>query len=122
MDTKSTISLSTLRSLFRGLQAFESFHESDGIDIILDPEGVEWSIWDVRYLYSCRDRLSPRQAQAIELCLYENIKESDAAVLMGIQGSSPVSIYANNGLKRLINMIEDDMLPEFRLGATWVAA
>ena len=116
MTKPAIVDLSTLRSLFRGLQVFESYYERDGIDTVLDPRGVEWSVWDVRYLYSCRDRLSPRQAQAIELCLYRNIKESDAARLMGIQESSPVSIYANNGLRRLIDMIEKDLLPKFRLG------
>lgn len=116
MDTQPSISLSTLRSLFRGLQAFESFFKSDGIDIITDPEGIEWSLWDVRYLYSCRDRLSPRQAQAIEMCFYRNIEESKAAILMGIQESSPVCIYANNGLKRLIAMAVAGHLPKFYPG------
>lgn len=122
MDTQPTISIKTLRSLFRGLQAFESFYESDGIDTVTDPDGNEWSLWDVRYLYSCRGRLSPRQSQAIELCLYENVKESDAALQMGIQDTSPVSIYANNGLKRLAAMIEGGLLVAFQIAPEEVAA
>jgi DNA-directed RNA polymerase specialized sigma24 family protein len=104
-----------LRRLFRNLQALESLYESDGIDTITTPDGQEWTVWDLQYLYDCRARLSPRQSQAIELCLYRNIKEKDAALLMGIQESSPVAIYANNGLKRIIAMVDQGLLPKFRV-------
>lgn len=106
--------MGTLRELFRNLQAFESLRETEGIDTIRDPSGLDWCLWDVQYLYSCRDRLSPRQRQAIELCLYANIKEREAARMMGISETSPVAIYANNGLRRLITMIDAGELPKFR--------
>lgn len=106
--------MGTLRDLFRGLQAFESFYESDGITTVRDPSGIEWSVWDVRYLYDARRHLSARQGQAIEVCLYHNVKETEAAVMMGIEPQSPVCIYATNGLKRIIAMVEEGLLPKFR--------
>jgi len=109
------IDLGILRELFRNLQTFEALHETTGIDILTAPDGQEWSLWDLRYLYECRERLSPRQRQAIELCLYANVKETDAAVTMGLKPTTPVAIYANNGLRRLIEMAEDGLLPHFRL-------
>jgi len=109
------IDLSVLRELLRNLQAFESLHETDGIDTITDPQGQEWSLWDLQYLYGCRRLLSARQKEAIELCLYRNIKEREAARIMGIQETSPVAIYANNGLKRLIVLAHSGELPKFRL-------
>ena len=115
MAEPTTINLGTLRELFRNLQAFEALHEVEGIDTITAPDGQDWCLWDLLYLYSCRGMLSRRQCQAIELCLYANVKEREAARMMGIGESSPVAIYANNGLKRLIQMVEAGLLPKFRL-------
>lgn len=98
----------------RNLQAFEALHETEGIDTIHAPSGEEWCLWDIQYLYACRVMLSPRQKQAIELCLYANIKEREAAKIMGIGESSPVAVYANNGLKRLISMVDEGRLPKYR--------
>lgn len=106
--------LSVLRELFRNLQAFEALHETEGIDTIRDPSGQDWCLWDVQYLYQSRSHLSPRQQQAIELCLYANIKEREAAKMIGVGESTPVAIYANNGLRRLIAMIDEGRLPKFR--------
>lgn len=106
--------LGTLRELLRNLQAFEALFEAEGIDTITSPDGEEWCLYDLQYLYRCRTLLSPRQQQAIELCLYDNIKEREAARIMGISETAPVSIYANNGLKRLLVMIDDGQLPRFR--------
>lgn len=109
-----TVDLGTLRALFRNLQAFEALYEAEGIDLLRSGNGQDWSLWDIQYLYSCRVHLSPRQRQAIELCLYSNVKEREAAKMMGISESNPVAVYANNGLKKLISMIESGQLSKFR--------
>lgn len=113
MTDAQCINLAVLRELFRNLQAFAALYESEGLDTLRDPDGNDWSIHDLRYLYECRHLLSARQQQAIELCLYYNIKEREAARLMGISENSPVAIYANNGLKRLIAMVAEGALPKF---------
>lgn len=115
LTVSAAIDLSTLRDLLRNLQAFEALFENEGIDTITGPDGQDWNLWDLRYLYECRTLLSPRQQQAIELCFYENVKEREAARIMGISAKSPVSIYANNGLKRLIQLVAEGALPKFRL-------
>lgn len=114
MSRTAIIEVRVLRELFRNLQAFEALHESEGIDTLRGPDGQDWSLWDVQYLYSCRALLSPRQRQAIELCLHDNLKERDAARMMGISEDNPVAIYANNGLKRLITLAQAGALPGFR--------
>lgn len=107
--------LGTLRELLRNLQSFEALHESMGIDSITSPiDGEIWTLWDLQYLYSCRTLLSPRQRQAIELCLYDNIKESEAARIMGLRPTTPVAVYANNGLRKLIEMAHGGLLVKYR--------
>ena len=121
MSGPTAIDLRVLRELFRNLQAFEALHETEGIDTLLAPDGTEWSLWDVQYLYQCLRLLSPRQRQAIELCLHDNLKERDAARHMGISEDNPVSVYANNGLKRLIAMAQSGALPHYRIDAAMEA-
>ena len=103
-----------LRELFRHLQAWESLYESDHVDVITGPDGTEYHLSDIQYLFSCRDRLSPRQREAIELCLYENVKERDAARMMAVSETNPVAMYATNGLRRICDMITAGELPRYR--------
>lgn len=98
----------------RHLQAWEALYESDNVDTITGPDGTEYHLFDIQYLYSCRVLLSPRQRQAIELCLYQNMKEKDATLVMGVSPTNPVAMYATNGLRRLVEMLEADTLPRFR--------
>jgi DNA-directed RNA polymerase specialized sigma24 family protein len=107
------VDLAVLRELLRNLQAFQSLYECEGIASVRAPDGRDWTIWDLQYLYEARKNLSPRQRQAIELCLFQNIKEREAARMMGVSETSPVAVYANNGLRRLIVMIEAGDLPRF---------
>lgn len=109
------LSVSLLRSLFRNLQAFRSVFESDGIDVLIGPDGTEWCLHDLEYLYGQLPVLPPRQRQAIELCLVRNIKESDAAVMMGVSPNNPVCAYASSGLTKLIGMIQSGYFPRFRV-------
>lgn len=103
----------TLRALFRHLQALRAVYEDTGIDSWIDPDGIEWCIWDLETLYSHLSKLPPRQHQAIELCFVQNRKEAEAAVMMGVSHTNPVSIYANNGLTKLIAMVHAGLIPRF---------
>jgi DNA-directed RNA polymerase specialized sigma24 family protein len=109
------ISVSVLREMFRNLAAFRSLYEDTGQEVIKDPSGREWSILDLEYLLEqARERLPRQQRLAIELCLVHNVKESEAAVLMGVAASNPVAVYATLGLKKMVRYIEAGQLPRFR--------
>ncbi len=109
-----SLTVGVLRELFRGLQAFRSAYESDGIEEIRAPNGEEYSLFDIEYLYSQLHRLPRRQRQAIELCLVQNMKESEAAVQMGVSVTNPVSMYATSGMEKLIALAQDGRLPKYR--------
>lgn len=109
------LAVADLRQLFRNLQQFRSCFEYDGVDLIVGPDGDEWCLWDLEYLYRVGLPMLPtRQHQAIELCLVRNMKESDAATAMGVSATNPVAMYATEGLKKLIVMIQAGALPMFR--------
>jgi hypothetical protein len=110
------LSVGVLRELFRNLQAWKSLFESEGIDVLCGPDGQEWCLWDVEYLYSQLDQLPRRQRQAIQLGLIENIKERDVAIIMGVSPTNPVFAYAASGIERLIELIYDGRLPQFKGG------
>jgi len=105
-----------LRSLFRNLSAFRSIYESEGVDVIQSPNGDEWCLWDVEYLYQVAiERLPLRQSQAIQLFLFDNLRESDVAGMMGLKPSNPIGMYATSGLERLLTWINNDELENFTL-------
>ena len=104
----------TLRELFRNLQQWETLFDTAHVDTITAPDGRVYHLADIQYLYSCRTLLSPRQRQAIELCLYNDTKEKDATLIMGVSPTNPVAIYATNGLKRLVEMAYAGELPRYR--------
>lgn len=110
------LTVGVLRELFRNLQAFHAVFETDGIDTIIGPDGTEWCLWDLEYLYrEGLPMLPPRQRQAIELCLIHNVKESDAAVRMGVSPTNPVAMYATSGLQKLIGLIESGSFSRFQI-------
>lgn len=100
------ISVKVLRELFRNLQAFRAFFETEHQDTIRDAHGREWCLWDIEYLFEQRHLLSSRQREAIELCLYLNMTEENAALQMGVSPTNPVAMYATDGLKKLVLMVE----------------
>ena len=104
----------TLRELFRNLQWWETLYESQGLDTLTGPDGVQYHLVDIQYLYSCRTMLSARQSQAIELCLYEDTKERDTTLIMGVSPTNPVAMYATDGLKKIIRLFESGSLPKYR--------
>lgn len=108
------VDTATLRELFRHLQAFQGLRETSNITEITGPNGQTYSVYDIEYLYECRKLLSPRQRQAIELFLYEQIKERDVASMMGVAPTNPIAIYATQGLNRLCDLIAKGELPKYR--------
>lgn len=109
----SPIQVNVLRELFRNLQAFRAFYEAEGQDTITGPDGREYCLFDVEHLYQQVKVLSPRQRQAIELCLVFNIKEKEASKIMGVSETNPVMMYATNGLKRICLMIDNGEIPRY---------
>lgn len=108
--------VTTLRKLFRHLQAWESAFEQFGIDTVTDEHNNSYHISDIQYLYGCRTRLTRRQRQAIEMCLYLDMREVDVSIAMGVSPTNPVAMYATNGLKRILGMVRDGELDHFRTG------
>jgi hypothetical protein len=90
-----------LRELLRNLQLFEALFETEGIDTLTGPDGEEYCLFDLRRLYACRVHLSQRQCQAVELFLYQDLREREVAISMGVSEANPVAIYATQGLRRL---------------------
>lgn len=111
--------ISELRELFRHLQEFRSVYEATGLEEISTPYGNTWSIWDLEYLYQkSQELLTPRQAQAITLCLVHNRREKDAARDMEVSPTNPVMMYATLGLRRLLDLIESGDLTRFERDET----
>lgn len=111
---RGSVDVGTLRALFRNLQAFQAAREEHNVTEVTSPSGVTYSIFDVEYLYGCRDLLSPRQRQAIELFLYHNIRERDVAEMMGVSPTNPIAIYATQGLTKICELISEGSLPGYR--------
>lgn len=110
------LTVTVLRELFRNYQQFRALYETEGIDELQAPDGEVYSIFDIHYLYEQRRKLPPRQRQAIELCLVQNIRESEAAVMMGVSPTNPVAMYATSGLEKLITMVRSGDLACYREG------
>lgn len=109
------VTVGVLREMFRNVQMFRSLRESEGIDTITDFDGDEWCLDDIEYLIDeALPRLAPRQRQAIELCLIDNVKEKEAALAMGVSSTNPVAMYATDGLKRIVDWIDEGLLPRFQ--------
>jgi hypothetical protein len=109
----TVLDVQILRELFRQLQQWYSIYESDQVDVITGPNGEQYCLWDVEYLYKQLWRLPKRQREAIELYLVQNMREADAAVAMGVSATNPIGIYATVGLGKIIDMIENGDLPRF---------
>jgi hypothetical protein len=107
-----SVDVGTLRQLLKGLQNWRAANEDYGVCVIPDPSLREWHILDVEMIYrASQTLLAKRQAQAIKYHLVHNMREEDVARLMGIAPTNPVGMYATDGLKHLVSMIEDGLLP-----------
>ena len=108
-----SVDVDTLRTLFKGLQLWRAGVEDHGLSSLVIPgTGVEWHILDVEMLYrASQTLLAPRQSQAIRLFLFENMRESDVARLLPIAPTNPIGLYATDGLRHLVEMVEERLLP-----------
>jgi hypothetical protein len=101
----------TFRGLIRGLQEWRSgFEVGEVSDVITDPLGREWSLWDVERFYRLRlreDLVPAQMARAIELFLYRNMLEKAAAVEMGVSPSNPIGTYATVGLVKMLRAVRE---------------
>lgn len=108
-------SVGILRELFRHLQEFESFYEATGQDTLIN-DGDSYCLWDIKLLFEySQENLPKRQKQAIYLCLYKNILEKDAAVMMGVAPTNPVAMYASRGLDNILKDAKAGKVPGFKL-------
>lgn len=111
-----TAEVNRYRELIRNLQSWRSLFEALEVpDVLTDPSGREVALWDIEYFYEQRTRLPEQMRTAIELCLFENVLEREAAKRMGTSESNPVSVYATVGVTKLLRMARDGELPLFRL-------
>lgn len=107
--------ISELRELFRHLQEFRAVYQETGVDEIVTPYGRRWTLWDLEYLLTMSDKyLTHRQRQVITLCLVHNMREKEAAEVMGVSRTNPVMMYATLGLRRLLDLVDSGMLDRFR--------
>lgn len=91
------------RELLRNLQQWRSLFEADEVpDVLVATDHRAYSLWDVIRFYEHRTLLPPRQQLSMQFCLFENMKERDAALRMGIKPSNPVSIYSTIGITSLL--------------------
>ncbi len=105
------ISVDLLRELFRNLIPWRALFASDGVDV-LTCDGISVGLWDLEYLFLASQQVLPiRQRQAIRLCLVQNMSEQDAAVIMRIDDTNPVAMYATSGLEKLVHLMRFGLLP-----------
>lgn len=84
------------------MQFFYSLYVSEGIDTLTGPDGDLYCIFDLMDLFEQRKvLLTPQRAKAVELVFYQDMTEREAALLMGLQESAPVSSYASQGARTL---------------------
>jgi hypothetical protein len=104
------VTVDGLRVMFRGLSVWRDLFERFGVELqtVSDEHGTEWDLFEVEKLFIVsQQRLTARQAQAIRYFLVGNMREEDVAVAMGIKRSNPIGLYATEGLRRLVILVEE---------------
>ncbi len=105
--------MSVHRELIRNLQHWRSLYEAMEVpDTLVSAEnGQSYSLWDVQIFYAQRTIVPARMQQSIQYYLFENLKESDAALRMGIAPTNPVGVYATIGLTTMLSRAVKGELP-----------
>jgi len=101
------------RELLRNLQEWKTLYEVREVGDELVCGNRAFTLWDAIRFYDSRESLPTRQKESLQFCLYENMKERDAAVRMGISPSNPVSIYATIGITSLLTMASHGEIPGY---------
>lgn len=108
------LTVDELRRLFRGLKVWRVLVRDYGLEYstITDSDGRQWNLWDIEFLLEVSQKHLPdRQAQAVNLFLVEGYLEREVALMMGIQESNPVGMYATDGLRKIVEMVQSRRLP-----------
>lgn len=108
------LSVPLLREVLRNYQGWRSLYEAREVGDTLADGDYSITLWDIEYLIENLRVLPPRQRQAIQFCLIENMREQDAAVRMGVSPTNPVSMYATSGLTKIVSMVRAGALPRFQ--------
>jgi hypothetical protein len=107
------------RELIRNLQHWRSLYEAMEVDdVLVASDSRSYSLWDVQTFYEQRIVVPDRMQQSIQFCLFENMKEQDAAVRMGIAATNPVSVYATIGLTTMLAKASKGELPGYVVSLT----
>lgn len=94
------INIYKMEAILRHYDEFRALYESEGIDEIPIGNGFTVNIHDI---LSGIDELPRRQKMALVLTCLMNMKEVDAAPLMGFKKwTSPVSSYKKLALEKLV--------------------
>lgn len=102
-----------LREVLRHIDAWRGLYEVYGVDALPVDFGG-WSLWDIEALIETGvPRLSAGQSMAIRLYLIDNRREKDVGEMMGISHQS-VGIYATNGIRSLLRMVDNGELPRLK--------
>lgn len=107
-----TLLVSVHRELIRSLQSWHSWYENQQVgETLRSIDGRSYCLWDIDMFYAGRTGVADNMRLSIELCLYNNMLEREAAVAMGNKETSPVAIYATIGLT---HMLTDASLGQLR--------
>jgi DNA-directed RNA polymerase specialized sigma24 family protein len=99
---RATAQAKALRQVLRGFPYFRVLHEEHGITDVADRDGVVWNYHDLVLLrHRLGEMVSPRQHQAIELGVVEDLSEDDLADLMGLKVDSSAFMYVTAGLNKV---------------------
>jgi hypothetical protein len=102
--------------MLRNLQHWSALHEAHEVgDTLVAADRQSYCLWDIQVFYERRTVLPERQRSALELCLFENYTEADAATKMGIARTNPVAMYAPVGLARLLSLAMAGEMPGYRI-------
>lgn len=105
-----------MKVMLRALHLLRAHFEDTGTDTIRTPDGTEWTLWDIEYLFEVsQEALPERQAEAIRFHIVEGMTEREAAITMGVAPTNPVGIYARNGLVTMAWMVNSGMLPRYQM-------
>lgn len=114
-----TVVVSVHRELIRNLQQWRSLYEAMEVsDVLVAADARSYSLWDAERFYGYRTVVPERMRQSIEWYLFENMKEPDAALRMGIGPTNPVGTYATIGLTTMLSKAIKGELPGYQLDLT----
>jgi hypothetical protein len=102
------LTVELLTGFFRSLKQWRSLFESEGQDTLSGPDGERWDLFEFEELYDWSQRTLPEEERrAIQLCLFRDLPEAEAASIMQLQESSLVLTYASKGLEKVVEQFNN---------------